>query len=60
MNVIKRLLFIILILISTMAIAGPVESAITRSSIPEPAQMLLLGIGLVGLAGYGRKKIYKK
>ncbi len=42
------------------AIVTGFASGSTTPSVPEPATMLLLGSGLIGLAGYGRKKFLKK
>jgi hypothetical protein len=42
--------------LSSYAFYGEGESA----PVPEPATMLLLGSGLIGLAAYGRKKFFRK
>ena len=40
--------------------AGSQNYLVPRAAIPEPANMLLMGTGLLGLAALGRRKFFKK
>jgi len=42
----------------TSTIAG--SETVGGNPVPEPSTMLLLGTGMIGPAGWGRKKIFKK
>ena len=53
----KLVLLSFLLVISVLLWAG---NAFAYPGVPEPATMLLVGIILVLLAGFGRKKLFKK
>ena len=40
--------------------SGAKVTAYGKSPVPEPGTIVLMGLGLVGLAGIGRRKLFKK
>jgi hypothetical protein len=59
-GVILFLLICGLILMVGNALASFIDIEGVMTAVPEPAAMLLLGFGLVGLSAIGRKKLVRK
>jgi hypothetical protein len=57
MNKISVLLVLMVLL---FAFTGITNASLLEVLVPEPVIMLLLGFGLITLAGIGRKNIFKK
>jgi len=55
----KKLLVLITIFL-TLGLLAALAFSTTSKPVSEPTAMLFLGSGLIGLAGYGRKKFFKK
>ena len=55
----KKLLVLIAIFLA-LGLLGVLAFSTAIKPVSEPTTMLFLGFGLIGLAGYGRKKFLKK
>ena len=52
-------IFLLILLVTPLAFSLTVASFGSPQPSIEPATMLLLGIGLISMAGIGRKKFFK-
>jgi purine-cytosine permease-like protein len=59
-NILASVLLIIYIFgFIVISVVSGDDGTVGTLPVPEPATLLLLGVGLVGLAGFGRKRFKK-
>ena len=56
----NKILVLLVLMVLLFGFTGITNASLLEVLVPEPVIMLLLGFGLITLAGIGRKKIFKK